>query len=73
MHEQAVRLAAVAAALPVEREDRLYGPHGLKFPVLALLVNRHLGPVRHALAQRTVAGGMSIRYAPGDRAPDESD
>ena len=73
MHQHAIRLASETASLPVVREDRLYGPHGLKFPVLALLVNRHLGPVRHALAQRTVAGGMTIRYAPGDRAPDESD
>jgi hypothetical protein len=55
----------------VAREDHLYGPHGLKYPVLALLVNRHLGPVRHALAQRTVGGGMTIRYAPGDKPADE--
>ena len=73
MHEEAIQLASLAGSAPVSREDRLYGPHGLKFPVLALLVNRHLGPVRHALAQRTVAGGMTVRYAPGDRPADESD
>ncbi|HCH64802.1 MAG: hypothetical protein CL927_10360 [Deltaproteobacteria bacterium] len=71
MHFDATKLASLGPEVEVSPEDVLYGPHGLKFPVLALLVNRHLGPVRHALAQRTVAGGMTVLYAPGDRPEEE--
>jgi hypothetical protein len=67
MHETAGNLGAPDLRGGTFRVDHLYGPHGLKYPILALLVRRHLGPVRHALSQRTVAGGLKVTFAPGDR------
>lgn len=67
MHVAAGRLGQPELRGDTHRVDHLYGPHGLKFPVMALLVRRSMGPVRHALSQRTVAGGLKIVHAPGDR------
>jgi|GEM_PF-6746015 len=67
MYESAGQLGAPDLRGDTFRVDHLYGPHGLKYPILALLVRRHLGPVRHALSQRTVAGGLKVTFAPGDR------
>ncbi len=67
LHADATTLGTPAHPPEDMHVDHLYGPHGLKFPIMSLLVRRHLGPVRHALTQRTVAGGLKIVYAPGDR------
>lgn len=40
----------------------LYGVRRLRFPLLALQVSRDLGPARHALEQRVVAGTLEITY-----------
>lgn len=50
------------------RRSLSYGPRGLKFPLLALQAEQQLGPVRHALAQRTVAGVMQVHFPPPARA-----
>ena len=71
MHAHAARLGAfVHEDTGLSRTDQLYGTRGVKFPMMALLVQRSMGPVRHALSQRTVAGGLKVVYAPGDAPPD---
>jgi hypothetical protein len=64
-HAEAARMARLAA-LPVARgAARL--PYTrfrkFKYPLAALLVQRELGNVRHALARRVVAGTMSVHFA----------
>jgi hypothetical protein len=71
MHAHAARLGAfVHEDTGLSRTGQLYGTRGVKFPMMALLVQRSMGPVRHALSQRTVAGGLKVVYAPGDAPPD---
>jgi hypothetical protein len=38
------------------------GSRGVKFPLMALRVQQDLGPVRHVLIQRVVAGTMVVHY-----------
>ncbi len=40
----------------------LRGYRGVKYPMMALLVRRELGSCRHALAQRVVAGTMTVHF-----------
>lgn len=49
--------------MAVERErSLLYGIRKLRYPLVALMVSQDLGPVRHAVAQRVVAGTFQIQY-----------
>jgi hypothetical protein len=71
MHAHAAQLGSfVHEEVGLARADQLYGTRGVKYPMMALLVQRSMGPVRHALSQRTVAGGLKVVYAPGDAPPD---
>ena len=40
--------------------DLLRGRRSLRYPVMSILVQKDLGPCRHALAQRVVAGTMHV-------------
>lgn len=63
-HAEAARLGVAAALPPLLRQRKLlFGRRTLRFPLMALLVSRELGPARHAVAQRAVAG--AIVYLPG--------
>lgn len=42
---------------------RVYGVRGVRHPSVALRTIRHVGPVRHALAQRAVCGVVEV-HAP---------
>jgi hypothetical protein len=48
---------------PVWKIDRLYGVRGTFRPQMALRTIARLGPVRHALAQRAIAGTLEV-HAP---------
>lgn len=48
-------------------QDTLYGEREFGWPIHALYVRRELGPVRHVLAQRVVAGTLII-HTPLERA-----
>ncbi len=49
------------------RQVVIYGRRGnVKYPLMSILVAQDLGNCRHALAQRVVAGTMTVHYAPGD-------
>jgi hypothetical protein len=41
--------------------DLLRGRRSLRYPVMSILVQKDLGPCRHALAQRVVAGTMHVQ------------
>lgn len=58
----------IARHIPREHELRqlLYGPgRVVKHPLAALMVEKDMGPARHALSQRTVAGTMEIVFQAG--------
>lgn len=42
--------------------DLLRGRRSLRYPVMSILVQKDLGPCRHALAQRVVAGTMHVHF-----------
>lgn len=58
---------ATALARPVKRltffEDVLRGFRGVRRPLIALSTEQNMGPVRHALSQRVVAGTMTVHYS----------
>lgn len=56
-HAEACRLGRQRGP-SVRREARvvIYGDRRLRFPLLALTTSQELGPARHALEQRIVAG-----------------
>ena len=43
--------------------DLLRGRRSLRYPVMSILVQKDLGPCRHALAQRVVAGTMHVHFS----------
>lgn len=46
------------------RRGVMFGNRRLRFPLLALQVSQDLGPCRHALSQRTIAGFMTVHFPP---------
>jgi hypothetical protein len=63
-HAEAIRMGRLA------REntgavffDLLRGRRSLRYPVISILVQKDLGPCRHALAQRVVAGTMHVHVS----------
>lgn len=69
-HREAHRLLQ-ELFLPRILQDRrmLYGRHLMRYPLMALLVSREMGPVRHAISQRTVAGTVLILAPKPERVP----
>ena len=67
-----IRRMGIEQHIPREHEFRqlLYGPAGrrIRHPLVALMTSQDLGPCRHALAQRVVAGTLEITTSFG---PDE--
>jgi|GEM_PF-4541023 len=67
-----VRTFGIQRHIPREHEYRqlLYGPPNrrIKYPLVSLMTSQELGPCRHALAQRVVAGTMEVHTTFG---PDE--
>ena len=59
-----IRRQGVARHIPRELEYRqlLYGPPGrrIRHPLVSLMTEQDLGPCRHALAQRVVAGTLEV-------------
>ena len=52
------------------KEVLIYGVRGaVKYPLMSVLVQREFGNARHALAQRVVAGTMTVHTAPEQGAP----
>ena len=52
------------------KEVLIYGLRGaVKHPLMSVLVQREFGNARHALAQRVVAGTMTVHIAPAQGAP----
>lgn len=50
----------------------LFGTHALRYPLIALLTSRDLGPARHAVAQRSVAGTVAYVLAGPVKVPSAS-
>lgn len=46
------------------RHGPTFGNRRLRFPLLSLQASQELGPCRHALSQRTVAGFMTVHFPP---------
>ena len=46
------------------RRSQTYGKRRLRFPLLSLQATQEMGPCRHALSQRTVAGFMTVHFPP---------
>ncbi len=64
LHRPGKLLDALHGGPPLHAESRLYGTwHRMYRPALALKAVRNMGPVRHALAQRAIAGSMEV-HAP---------
>jgi hypothetical protein len=58
----ATSLAAPSTKLSFFK-DLLRGFRSVRRPLMALSTEQNMGPVRHALAQRVVAGTMEVHYS----------
>lgn len=58
----ATQLAAPSQKLSFFK-DMLRGFRGVRRPLLALSTEQNMGPVRHALAQRVIAGTLQVHYS----------
>lgn len=78
-HAASARLLGLAVARTAREHDRLlHGDRDFGWPMLALRTRFAMGPVRHALTQRVVAGTMTIfppflRPAPKAPPPEPGD
>lgn len=66
-HRQSRRLGLARSDVQLRRwRSLLYGTdlRKLRRPLLALEVAQEMGPCRHAVAQRHVAGFMSVHFPP---------
>ena len=62
-HAKAIRMGRLARRNTVAVFfDLLRGRRSLRYPVMSILVQKDLGPCRHALAQRVVAGTMHVHF-----------
>lgn len=70
-HRRAGLLGAAAAQPdPVMDRTLLYGrKRGLRLPLISVTTSSHMGPARHALAQRAVGGMLEIKLPFGDSNP----
>ena len=60
-HAASAQFRALALSVSARVHDRvLHGERTFGWPVMALRTSFALGPVRHALSQRTVAGTMTV-------------
>ncbi len=66
-YAQSCRLAVARTRAPARpSQSLLYGQslRKLRRPLLALEISQELGPCRHAVAQRTVAGMVIVHFPP---------
>lgn len=70
-HSEACRFGRTSVRVTQSNKTvLLYGIRGnVKYPLMSIMVQQELGNCRHALAQRVVAGTMTVHYAPGDGPP----
>lgn len=70
-HVEACRFGRSSVRLTAHnKEVQIYGLRGdVKYPLMSIMIQQELGNCRHALAQRVVAGTMTVHYAPGDGPP----
>lgn len=54
---------------PVQLRKLLYGRRGLRMPLISVTSAHHMGPARHALAQRAVGGQLEVSLPFGDSNP----
>jgi hypothetical protein len=67
-HAEAIRMGRIARQnTGAVFFDLLRGRRSLRYPVMSILVSKDLGPCRHALAQRVVAGTMHVHFPFEDR------
>jgi hypothetical protein len=67
-HADAIRMGRIARQnTGAVFFDLLRGRRSLRYPVMSILVQKDLGPCRHALAQRVVAGTMHVHFPFEDR------
>jgi len=67
-HDQSCRFGRRSLrAVRRARQVMIYGHRdNVKYPLMSILIQQDLGNCRHALAQRVVAGTVTVHYAPGD-------
>ena len=58
-HDRATRFGRLATGTSFKK-DLLRGRRYMRRPLMALMTELNMGPVRHALAQRTIAGTMEV-------------
>lgn len=54
---------------PVTDRGLLYGRRGLRIPLISITAQHHMGPARHALAQRAVGGTLEVSLPFGESNP----
>lgn len=72
-HQEATRLVPPARLQHLNRlRSLLFGRHLTRFPLMALTVSQDMGPARHAVTQRTVAGTVTFITPVPQRVPPAS-
>ena len=67
-HLEGCRLGGARSDVPLQHHRSvLYGDRRIRYPLVALQTSQELGPARHAVAQRTVAGFLQVHFPPPAR------